>query len=365
MRRHARKVGVAVFMSTALALGTMATIAPAGAAPTKPAAPAKPTATRDEPEGEGHLEGAREPRCGDRPVHGGRVGQQGRRRSRTIFKSKAVTQVVSGLKNGTTYTFKVRAHNKVGWGPYSVQSAPVRIGAPVAPAAPAVIRGNATVRVNWKAPATNGAPITGYVVTPVVGTTAGTPRVFNSTALVQNITGLTNGVAYKFKVAAKNARGNGPASALSAAATPTATPALRAVIERDDRSADPRRRQRHDRLPVHARTAMAPESTVHGALKVAWPYVLWGGTTSVGPGLDVDEGDCLSAGGREQREPALVQRSPVVPVVQRPRSGRRDGTERQQLLRARRERQPDRPVAETARRKISGGVLKSETAVGR
>ena len=151
MRLHARKVGVAVLMSTAVSLGTMATITPAGAAPTKPAAPAKPTATPMSLKAKVTWKAPAN--------HGAAIDQYTVVASvnkvakvTKVFKSKAVTQVVSGLKNGTAYTFKVRAHNKVGWGPYSVQSAPVRVGAPVAPAAPAVIRGNATVRVNWKAP---------------------------------------------------------------------------------------------------------------------------------------------------------------------------------------------------------------------
>jgi predicted lipoprotein with Yx(FWY)xxD motif len=284
MRRHARKVGVAVFVSTVLALGTLATIAPAGAAPSKPAAPKKPTATA--------LSGKakvawKAPASNGSPIDQYTVVASVNKVAKVtkVFKSKAVTQVIGGLKNGTAYTFKVRAHNKVGWGPYSPQSAPVRIGAPLAPAAPAVTRGNATVRVTWKAPASNGAAITGYVVTPVAGTTALAPRVFNSPALVQNITGLANGTAYKFKVAARNSRGTGAASTLSAAATPTATPALRAVMNAT--IGQPILVDANG-MTVYLYTIDGANTTssVNGALRVAWPYVVWGGTPSVGPGLD-------------------------------------------------------------------------------
>jgi len=287
MRRHARKVGVAVFTSTALALGMMATITPAGAAPTKPAAPAKPTAT---PMSLKAKVTWKAPANHGSPIDQYTVVASINKQPKVtkIFKSTAVTQVVTGLKNATTYTFKVRAHNKVGWGPYSAQSAPVRIGVPLAPAVPAVIRGNATVRVNWKAPATNGSPITGYVVTPIVGTTAQAARVFNSAALVQNIAGLTNGVAYTFKVAAKNARGTGAASPVSAAATPTAMPALRLV---NNTSIGQPILVDANGMTVYLYTVDGANTTsaVNGGLRVAWPYVLWGGTPSVGPGLDASK----------------------------------------------------------------------------
>ena len=51
--------------------------------------------------------------------------------------------------------------------------------------------------VSLTGPAANGGfVVTGYVVTPYVGATAGAPRVFTSTAGSQVITGLANGTAY-------------------------------------------------------------------------------------------------------------------------------------------------------------------------
>ena len=117
------------------------------------------------------------------------------------------------------------------------------------------------------------------------GKTVLAPQVFNSTALVQNITGLTNGVVYRFKVAAKNSRGNGPASALSATATPTATPALRLI---NNASIGQPILVDANGMTVYLYTIDGSNTTssVNGGLRVAWPYVLWGGTPSVGPGLD-------------------------------------------------------------------------------
>ena len=75
--------------------------------------------------------------------------------------------------------------------------------------------------MSWVAPANNGSAITGYVVTPFIGTAAQPARTFASTATTQTVTGLTHGTAYTFRVAAKNANGTGPQSAASNAVTPT------------------------------------------------------------------------------------------------------------------------------------------------
>jgi hypothetical protein len=95
------------------------------------------------------------------------------------------------------------------------------VGAPVAPAAPSATAGNAKATVSWAAPANNGSAITGYVVTPFVGTAAQGSVTFNSTATTQTITLLTNGTTYTFKVAAKNVNGTGPQSPASNSVTPT------------------------------------------------------------------------------------------------------------------------------------------------
>ena len=64
-------------------------------------------------------------------------------------------------------------------------------------------------------------PITGYVITPyAAGKELSPVTVGNVTS--DTITGLTNGTAYTFTVAAINAVGTGAASAASAAITPSA-----------------------------------------------------------------------------------------------------------------------------------------------
>ncbi|WP_426574026.1 fibronectin type III domain-containing protein [Aquihabitans sp. McL0605] len=142
------------------------------------------------------------------------------------FGSTATTQTITGLTNGTAYTFKVAALNAAGTGSTSTASAAITPRTvPGAPTGVTGTAGNTTVSLSWTAPASDGgSPITGYTVTPYVGPAAQTPVTFSSTATTQTITGLTNGTAYTFKVAAANVAGTGVDSSTSAAITPLAVP---------------------------------------------------------------------------------------------------------------------------------------------
>jgi hypothetical protein len=78
--------------------------------------------------------------------------------------------------------------------------------------------------VSWTAPSSNGgSAITGYRITPFIGSSAqGTVETAAGTTSAI-VTGLTNGTPYTFTVAAVNAVGAGPASGASAAITPQDT----------------------------------------------------------------------------------------------------------------------------------------------
>ncbi len=125
---------------------------------------------------------------------------------------------MTGLTNGTAYTFAVVAVNLVGASPTSAQSSAVTPVAvvPGAPTAVAATAGDTSASVAFAAPASNGgAAITAYTVTSSPGgltaAGAGSPLV---------VAGLTNGTPYTFRVTATNSTGTGPLSAASVAVTP-------------------------------------------------------------------------------------------------------------------------------------------------
>ena len=134
---------------------------------------------------------------------------------------------VTGMSNGKTYTCTAQAFHSLGSSPVSAPSASFVVGVTSVPDAPTAAAGNTTATVSWNVPASNnGSPVTGYVVTPYIGATAQAPRTFPTTALTQIITGLTNGTAYSFTVAAVNARGTSVASEKSAPAVTIGIPAV-------------------------------------------------------------------------------------------------------------------------------------------
>jgi hypothetical protein len=129
--------------------------------------------------------------------------------------------VVTGLTNGTPYTFTVTATNSVGPGSPSISSAPVTpITVPGAPTAVVATGVDGGANLTFAAPAaTNGSAITGYTATSIPsGVTASS--VGTATAIA--MTGLTDGISYTFTVAATNAAGLGAASAASNAVVPGA-----------------------------------------------------------------------------------------------------------------------------------------------
>ncbi|PRY16069.1 fibronectin type III domain-containing protein [Kineococcus rhizosphaerae] len=135
---------------------------------------------------------------------------------------------VTGLTLGTSYTFGVVATNTEGDSPVARSAAVKAVDVPAAPTAvTATVAGSAaagaTVTVTWKAPTVvNGAPVSKYVVTPVVDGVAQAPVEAKGTSLV--VKNVALGSPVTFTVAAVNVAGTGAASSASEARTPAFAP---------------------------------------------------------------------------------------------------------------------------------------------
>ena len=190
-------------------------------APTVPDAPTGVTATAGYAKATVIFSGP--PSDGGSPITGYTVSSNPAGGVDTNAGTMTLTHMVTGLTNGTPYTFTVKATNALGAGPASTPSNSVT-PAPTAPDAPSgaiALAGNAKATVSFSPPAFDGgSPIGGYTVSssPAGGadTDAGT------TGLSHLVTGLSNGTTYTFTVTAANAVGTSAASAPSNAVTPLA-----------------------------------------------------------------------------------------------------------------------------------------------
>jgi hypothetical protein len=146
--------------------------------------------------------------------------------SQYVYGNPGVADV-TGLTNGTTYSFDVSAYNYAGTGAPSARSALVTpaapAGTPSAPTLGTVTAGNGSATLRWTAPASDGgSAITGYTVRAFTGTALVATQPVPGTSTVTTVSGLVNGKAYTFDVSATNGIGTSPASSRSAAVTPTA-----------------------------------------------------------------------------------------------------------------------------------------------
>ncbi len=142
----------------------------------------------------------------------------------TLSQAGSGNITVTGLTNGTAYTFTVTATNAIGTSLASAVSnsvAPATI--PDAPTIGTAVAADAQATVLFTAPSSDGgSAITSYTATSSPGGITGTLSQAGSGNIT--VTGLTNGTAYTFTVTATNAIGTSLASAVSNSVVPaTAT----------------------------------------------------------------------------------------------------------------------------------------------
>ena len=100
-------------------------------------------------------------------------------------------------------------------------ASPAPSAPPGIPSSVAVAPGDGSAVVSWVAPDEGGSPISGYTVSAQPGVqVVKVPGV----AREATVTGLSNGIAYRFTVVASNHAGPGPPSAVSGAVTPSGAP---------------------------------------------------------------------------------------------------------------------------------------------
>ena len=144
----------------------------------------------------------------------------------TLSQAGSGDITVSGLTNGSTYTFTVTATNAIGTSVASAASNSVTPAVPIVPDAPTDViasSGNAQATVSYTAPSSNGGSvITSYTATSNPGNITAAVNQSGSGSIT--VPGLTNDTSYTFTVTATNAIGASVASGASNSVIPSVTP---------------------------------------------------------------------------------------------------------------------------------------------
>ena len=131
---------------------------------------------------------------------------------RQVASCTGTACIVSDLRDGQTYAYRVSAVNANGESDKSALSNSVTIAS--VPGRPLDVKGKAsetTIDVQWVAPSDNGSQITGYTVTATVA--GGRPASVDVSGKTSaTLTSLVPGKDYTITVVAHNAKGSSPAS---------------------------------------------------------------------------------------------------------------------------------------------------------
>ncbi len=140
---------------------------------------------------------------------------------------------VPDLDPSHSYNFTVTASNRIGAGPASEPSGSLELAR--VPDYPTQVRadaGESSADVYFTEPAANGSAITGYTV--AVSTASGAAvKTVSGAASPVNVTGLTNGQSYLFKVSATNALGTGAYSRQTGLVTLVGAPGVPTGVAAD------------------------------------------------------------------------------------------------------------------------------------
>jgi hypothetical protein len=133
-----------------------------------------------------------------------------------ILDTAQTSYTKNGLTQGTTYKFKIEAHNIYGAGPQSAVLEIIPASVPDAPTALTLVSSSHTqIAFSWTAPYNGGYPITSYKVYWDNNTNGATFTLATSVSGVTQVTvstGVQAGNFYRFKVAAVNQIGEGAQS---------------------------------------------------------------------------------------------------------------------------------------------------------